>query len=237
MKTFVTFLFTIAFMIIFSCSSEKKESQNSLISQKKFITIKPEQMDLMDIELGEIKEMIITPIVFANGRVIANPESQASISTLIGGRVEKIYFKEGDFVKKGQTIATLSSLELLNLQQEFYTTLSELAFAKVEFERQKELSKQKVGALADLQLSESKLNALKAKNLSLKAKLNLLGINPKSDTINPETINAMYGLNSPINGRINKMSVHLGKQLQANELAATIINNHKMRAEIYCYER
>lgn len=229
---------SIAFLLLFSaCEKKKQETVSSTNTKKSFIVLKPEQMDLMDIELGEIKEIIITPIVFANGRVIANPESQASVSSLIGGRVDQIYFKEGDFVRKNQTIATLSSLELLNLQQEFYTTVSELEFAKVELARQKELAKQKVGALADLQLSESKHNALKAKTLSLKSKLNLVGFAVKEDTISTETVSARFSLVSPINGRINKLPIHIGKQLQPNELAATLINNEKMRAEVYCYER
>jgi cobalt-zinc-cadmium efflux system membrane fusion protein len=222
--------------IIFSCSREKEKEIKQEKRPKNLIILRPQQMDLMDIELGEIKESVITPVVYANGRIISNPESQASISSLIGGKVEKIYFKEGDLVKKNQIIASVSSIELINYQQEFYETLSELTFAKAELNRQNELAKQKIGAKAELQLAEAKYNSLHYKLISLKSKLAMLGVYPKTDTLF-ESISSVYHLVSPINGKISKLNIHLGKQLQQNEIAATVVNAEKLRAEIYCFER
>lgn len=54
-------------------------------------------------------------IVKAQSTATVEPENRVLITPLVSGRVEKIFVKEGDFVKKGQVLAWLSSNERASL--------------------------------------------------------------------------------------------------------------------------
>lgn len=102
-----------------------------------------------------------TQNVRAKGKVTALKQEQRpqQINTIIGGRVEKWYVKEGDFVNQGDTIVKISEIKPDYLDPDLLQRTNEQIAAK---KSSVQYYKNKVGA------TESQIVAMKA---SLKAKL------------------------------------------------------------------
>ena len=100
----------------------------------------------------------------AKGKVTTLRQEQRpqQINTIIGGRVEKWFVKEGDYVKKGDTIIQLSEVKADYLDPKLIERTSEQIDAKQSSVQYYE---------SKITATESQINALEA---SLKAKLNQL---------------------------------------------------------------
>ena len=95
----------------------------------------------------------------------------------MGGIIKTIAVIEGQFVKKGQTLATFQSMEFNNIRLEKAKLTEELQQAKVskeflelEFARQKELSDENVTAKKLFKKSILSLNQSRIKSKILKIK-------------------------------------------------------------------
>lgn len=105
-----------------------------------------------------------TQNIRAKGKVTALRQEQRpqQINTIIGGRVERWFVKEGDFVKKGDTIVQLSEIKADYLDPDLLQRMEEQITAK---KSSIQYYQGKVSATA---------NQIEALNASLKAKLNQL---------------------------------------------------------------
>ena len=100
------------------------------------------------------------------------------VNTIIGGRVEKWFVREGDFVKKGDTIIQLSEIKADYLDPELLTRTGEQLEAK---ESTVNYYQEKIGATEDQ--IQAMQNALKAKILQLNNKLIQAEVKIKSDSM------------------------------------------------------
>ncbi|MBY0424649.1 MAG: efflux RND transporter periplasmic adaptor subunit, partial [Cytophagales bacterium] len=196
------------------------------------------QLKGMKITLGELKEQSIKPVVYATGKVILLPNSEAIVSSNIPGKVENILVVEGEDVKKGQPLLVVSSMALIELQQNYLAAKNEASFLKLEFERQSELRKNDIGALSEFQVVESKY--LTAKNLeeSIGEKLKLLGI--QLEQLNnrelSNVVNRLY-VTSPIEGAVYKLPAVKGMTIEHNTELVEVLNLTRLRADIDLYEK
>jgi len=61
------------------------------------------------------------------------------VTSLYGGVIKSIRIQVGDYVKKGQVIATISNPEFIQLQEQYLTVNSRITYAEQEYRRQTEL--------------------------------------------------------------------------------------------------
>ena len=113
-------------------------------SNKEEVHLLQKQMDVMSIELGHFQFMDLTTTIRANGQLELPPQNIASISSILGGRVERIDVLEGDYVNKGEVIAYLSNPEFIDLQREFLSAKSNFSVLEIDYQRKKELLKDAV---------------------------------------------------------------------------------------------
>ena len=157
-----TVLLLSLFLLLFACKKVSKEPQNNLEKlQKKHLVIQ-KQVDSLSKELKSIEKAIkeldtvkklqkvtffttkdtvfnhfiaLQGIVSSDQNLILRPE--------MGGNILRIYVKEGQRVRKGQTLVQLDASLLINKAQELKT---QLGLAQTTFERQERLWKQKIGS-------------------------------------------------------------------------------------------
>ncbi len=113
-------------------------------------------------------------MINANGYTKLPPQNQADVSVFMAGIVKSIKVIEGEFVKAGQTIATLESPEFTRLQESFLISKSNTEFLAAEFERQKTLSDENVNAKKAFQKTKADFETEKARYNSLQKQLNML---------------------------------------------------------------
>jgi len=234
----ISLLLTIAFLFA-ACSEEKPKVENkSTIVGPPSIVLSTEQLSLMEIQLNAMEDKLIYPTIYANGIVAPKPNFEAAVTPRIAGAVDKIFVLEGSNVQKGQALMSISSTELIQMQQDYMTALADANFYRKDFDRQTTLKNSNVGALSEYQLIESKFQNAISLEKTLRAKLNLQGVNaedladPANAVIKTEKI-----LRAPISGFIYNMPAKIGMRAENSSVLVEIIDLSELRADVYCYEK
>jgi len=201
----------------------------------KEVQIKKQQYDAIKIQFGSMEQKNLANVLKATGFLSVPPQNKASITSPLGGTVRSIFVQEGDYVKKGQTLATLVNPEFVKMQQDYLETQAGLAFAKAQYERQKELSANEVTAKKTFQEAEANYRSLQAKLNSLKSQLNLIGIN--AGNISADNISSVINIKSPINGNISKVEVNLGLTVEPSKNLMEVVDNAHLHLDVFVYEQ
>lgn len=223
-----------AFVIV-ACSDKKKKESVAPVQDSNAVTISDSSLRLMDVQLIQPTERLIESNIYLAGKVIAAPNNRASVSSDIEGKVERIFVTEGNFVKKGTPLMTLRSMALIELQNQYSEAKSQLDFLVLEYKRQEELMKNRIGALVDFQNTDSRYRAAASKVNALQAKLNALGFS-KEFIDNPE-IATQLTIYSPIDGYVFQLPVQLGVLATTDMTLAEIVNVQELMADVFVYDK
>lgn len=199
------------------------------------ISLNQAQMDIIKIEFAQIEKKQLTSTLKANGLLKVPNQNKANVTTLMGGVIQNIYVQPGDFVKKGQRIATISNTSFIQMQEDFLNTNAELVLAQLEYNRQQELQTGNAGALKNLQSAKAKLNALQTKKASLKKQLALIGIN--ANNLTNDNIQSTITITSPIQGVVAHVLVNIGNYINEQNAIAEIVDNQKLHLDLFVYEK
>ena len=220
-----------------SCSSNKteKEEEHEEHGIKGVVILNEQQQKALNLQLGGFQMRNLTSVIKVNGQLQVSPSASADITAVIGGNVKKIMVFQGDKVRKGQVLAVLEHPDYITLQEEFAEVANNLDFLKKEYERQKELYENKVGAGKDFQKAKSDYNTAKAKYEGLKARLKLLNLSPEK--ILQGQISSSINILSPINGYVNEVNIKLGSYVNAKDVLFEITDNTALHADFLVYEK
>jgi cobalt-zinc-cadmium efflux system membrane fusion protein len=177
----------------------------------------------------------LTTVVKSNGQLEVPPANSADITAVIGGNVKEIKVFHGDRVSKGQLLAVLEHPDYIALQESFAEVANRLEFLEQEFERQKELFENNVGAGRDFQQAKSEYNTAKTKYEGLKSRLQLINLSPAK--IKEGIISNTVSILSPINGFINEVNIKVGSYVDAKDILLEITDNSAIHADFMVYEK
>lgn len=241
MKIYNTLLLAAGLIAIsLSCSTKAEEVSAETVTEKD-----PRVLELSDRQLSNLEVKFISPeekgiesYIYLNGKVKSLPNLRAAVSSNIEGKVGKVFVLDGSFVKKGDLLLTLVSMELVELQEQYLSARSESDFLAIEFERQKELRANNIGALVDFQTVEAKYKASVSKEKAIKAKLDILGINTSElNDARHAVISNTLSIKSPIDGYVFDLPVTIGMLADRHTVLAEIIDVRELYAEVFVYEK
>lgn len=138
------------------------------------------------------------------GSITADNNKLIEIFPLVGGNVIKVNVELGDFVKKGQLLATIKSTEVAGFEQELDDAKNDLIVSKNKYKVAKELydgklntEREVIEAKGDLEKATSQLNRIQQtyKVYNIKS-------------------GAMYEVRSPLNGFIIQKNINEGMLLR-----------------------
>jgi len=200
------------------------------------VRLTPRQLGLVNVDMIGYKTQPLKPVILANGVLALLPDSRAEVSSHIEGKINKIYVREGQRVSAGQPIVQLASFQLLELQNQYAEAHSDAEFLLAEYNRQNELRKSNIGVLSQYQSADAKLKAARAREMSLRDKLRLIGVSPNGIG-KGGSMTATLIIRSPINGYISKFHENIGSLVQPQTLLAEIINPDRIEANVFVYEK
>ncbi|MEZ0612352.1 efflux RND transporter periplasmic adaptor subunit [Fibrella sp. WM1] len=192
------------------------------------------QYQTVGVKLGQLERRQMSQLIRVNGSLTVPPGQQVSVATPYGGILKSANLLAGTPVRRGQTLAVLENPEFIRLQQEYLETMSQLTFQQQEFERQRELSQENVGALKTFQQATAQLGTLRARVGGLRQQLALLGLNPAKLT--PETITRTMSVRAPIGGTLTQVNVNRGSYVAANDVLFEIMNTAGLLVELTLFE-
>jgi len=190
---------TLAFLVLLaSCGSDTTlEAKIKLLEQKEqeLAQLEAEVRDLRaEVQLDGDSTTNVPKGILVGVKVIA-PETfehyfevngsveaveQANLSPEQGGQIKKLLVKEGDAVKRGQTIATLNTSVISRSAEELESALE---LARTTFERQTKLWEQKIGSEMQYLQAKNQVESLEKKKQTLNAQLAMSTITAPFDGV------------------------------------------------------
>lgn len=211
--------------------AHKEEPKAASQAAIKEVELNEAQYKASDIVLGGFSMKNLSDVVNANGYTKLPPQNQADISVYLSGIVKTINVIEGEYVKKGKVLATIESLELAKLQEEYHTSKSNLDFLTLEYERQKTLSDENVNSKKVFQRTKSDFEIEKARYNSLQKQLNILNLGSAKGTA------SLMPVVASISGYITQVNVKIGSTAEIGKPLFTIVDNSKLHVDLLVYEK
>jgi cobalt-zinc-cadmium efflux system membrane fusion protein len=92
------------------------------------------------------------------GKIIANNNKMIDVYPLVGGNVIKVNVELGDYVKKGQVLATIKSTDIADFEKQSLDAKSDLMVAKNNLKVAQELFDGKLNSESDVLQAKSEVN-------------------------------------------------------------------------------
>ena len=208
---------------------ESKEAESTIAS------LSNEQIKTVDIQYGSIEQKQLSATLKVNGALRVPNNYKANVTSLYGGVIKTINVQLGDFVKKGQLIATIANPQFIQLQEEYLSTTSKIIFAEQEVARQKELNEGNAGALKNYQSANAELKSMRTRRASLQQQIQLMGINPNS--LNNSNLRSALSVTSPISGTISNVFSNIGSYVDVSSPLAEIVDNSQLHLDLNIFEK
>ncbi|MEZ4945086.1 MAG: efflux RND transporter periplasmic adaptor subunit [Cyclobacteriaceae bacterium] len=199
------------------------------------VSITKAQAETIGLKTGKIEMKSLGNNIKVTGSLHLYPQDQAKLSTFVGGNVKTIYVREGDWVKKGQTLVVLEHPDFIQMQQELQQQVSQLDYLKREYERKKALYDEKVSSGREYQLAESEYRSIESSINALKSKLELLGLSVEK-VLQGEIFSAIP-IKSPINGYVSDIAISTGDYVPPQVSLFHVTDNSKIHADFRVYEK
>lgn len=199
------------------------------------VTVTPQQFAAIDGKLGMVEQKELTATLKATGFLKVPPQNMADISASMGGIVREVLVQEGDHVRKGQSLATISDQAIVQLQRDYLDAKARLTYAKTDLERQTELAGANVSAQKTLQKATADHASLQASVNGSAELLRLINIDPEK--LNADNVRGTASITSPIDGTVAHIAVNVGSKVSGDTPLMRVVNNSKLHVDVFIYEQ
>lgn len=194
MKSSKYILFSIFAMFIASCGEVEVEKEVETIPS----------YPLVDLSRVEIKDF--SHEISVQGTI--ETDKDALLNAEMGGTISRISVKEGDKVRKGQTLVSIDAAMVSSSINEVNT---QLEFAEYMLEKQKELQDRGVGSEFEYKQAKSQVDALKSKLRTL------------------STQRGLSVVKAPFSGVIDQVFAKQGEMASPQMPLLRIVNNESVK--------
>lgn len=140
------------------------------------------------------------------GKISADKNKLIEVFPMIGGNVEKVYVELGDYVHKGQILATIRSTEAAGYEKDYEDALGEVKVAENNLKVSKEMFEGKLNTERDVLLAKNELNIAKSQLNRIRQTYKIINIKPGS----------IYQVVAPISGYIIQKNINQDMQLRSD---------------------
>ena len=234
------YFFTLSIIaLLTSCDSTKtetvKEEAHTEEARSNFVSLTELQIKTAGIELGSIEQKNLKNSIKANGILSVPNQNKAFVTSVNSGVIRTLLVQPGDFVRKGQVVATIVNPDVAGLQQQLQTINAQISLNEIEYNRQKELVAGNAAPLKNVQRVQTELLTLKATRNSLQKQLSTMGISASS--VSKGNIITTLAITAPISGTISNISAQIGSNINPSTPVAEIVNNSQLHLDLFVFEK
>lgn len=202
------FIFLLIAVIISACKKDEAASQEAASSpQKTAISFTAEQM----------KEMVLDTVALvpmaeefqAVGEVSFDENNVVRIYPIVSGSVDNVLVSLGDYVQKGQLLASLLSTDISTFQRDYNVAKADLEVADKNMSRAQELYKS--GMLSEKDFAEARKDFTNATS-DFNEKKQILELYGGSS----ERLDAVFRVVAPRSGYIVERNINEGSQIRTD---------------------
>lgn len=157
------FKFLALALLIAACGGDKKHEKQQAVTSKDKLVLTETQM--AHVKLDTVRSQILADQLTAVGEVSFSEDNVVRIYPIVSGTVERIFVSLGDYVQKGQILATLLSMDMSQIQRDYNIAKSNFSVEEKNLARAQELfsagmmsEKEFAGAKKDYNNALSELN-------------------------------------------------------------------------------
>ena len=193
--------------------------------------LSPAEQQTAGIRLGTVQDRSLSGVLKVNGTLDAPPQNAVTVSSLLGGIVERTTLQQGARVRAGQVLATIRNPEYVQLQQDYLETSSRLEYARANYTRQQELYRQEVAPQKNFQQAQADYRALQAQVAAQAARLRLAGL-PIGGTMATTA-----PVNAPRGGYLKTVNVSAGQSITPTDVLFEIMDPSHLDVVLTVFEK
>lgn len=192
------------------------------------VPITPDQARALSLRFAAAEPAEVMPIATLPAMIVPPPNARVAVATQLPGVVTRIFVVEGDMVRAGQTLATVSSRDMVSLGAELARARARLSVAQANARRIGQLSGE--GIVAPARADEAQA-ALREAQVDVEEHARLVGMTGGSQG------SGSYALTAPISGRVSAMTVETGKAIDPGAAPFVIDGSGPLQAQAQLPER
>jgi len=185
-----------------SCQHEKKVDESEV---KAAFVLNDSVANI--IKIDTVKSHILEGGLDLNGEITFDENKVVRVMPLVTGTVADVNIELGDYVTQGQTLATIKSSELANLQSQLSAATADLNIAKKNLEVSKDLAQKGINSEKEVMQTQQEVNKDEASVANLNKQLSIIGGGESGSQVQ---------IKSPVNGYIVKRSINPNQVIDAN---------------------
>ncbi|WP_121964302.1 efflux RND transporter periplasmic adaptor subunit [Myroides sp. N17-2] len=224
-------------MLFTQCKKEQAAEEQTAPVEENTTTVHltDAQMKNTTIETGTLSERKIATTLKLNGKIDVPPQNLISVTNPLGGYLKYTKLLPGMHIKKGELIATMEDPQYIQLQQNYLISKDKYEFAKLDYNRQKDLNASQASSDKVMQIAQAEMNNQRITMNALSQQLSLININPSSLT--HSNISRTVNIYSPINGFVSNVFVNVGKYVTPSDVMFELINPTDIHLNLKVYEK
>jgi cobalt-zinc-cadmium efflux system membrane fusion protein len=170
------------------------------------------------------------------GELDVDQRAYAEVGVPVQARVTRLLANAGQTVRRGQTLAELTSPELGQARAEYLSAEARVMLADAALERKRGLAAEKIVPLREVQEAESQAAEARAALRTARAAIGAFGVEPpSSDT--PEAAASSFVLRSPVSGSVIERRAVVGQMLDPSTPAFRVGDLSTLWLTVHAFER
>ena len=170
------------------------------------------------------------------GELDVDQRAYAEVGVPVQARVMRLLANAGQTVRRGQTLAELTSPELGQARAEYLSAEARVMLADAALERKRGLAAEKIVPLREVQEAESQAAEARAALRTARAAIGAFGVEPpSSDT--PEAAASSFVLRSPVSGSVIERRAVVGQMLDPSTPAFRVGDLSTLWLTVHAFER
>ena len=170
------------------------------------------------------------------GELDVDQRAYAEVGVPVQARVTRLLANAGQTVRRGQTLAELTSPELGQARAEYLSAEARVKLADAALERKRGLAAEKIVPLREVQEAESQAAEARAALRTARAAIGAFGVEPpSSDTA--EATASLFALRSPVSGSVIERRAVVGQMLDPSMPGFRIGDLSTLWLTVHAFER
>jgi len=170
------------------------------------------------------------------GELEVDQRAYAEVGVPVQARVTRLLANAGQTVRRGQTLAELTSPELGQARAEYLSAEARVKLADAALERKRGLAAEKIVPLREVQEAESQAAEARAALRTARAAIGAFGVEPpSSDTA--EATASLFALRSPVSGSVIERRAVVGQMLDPSMPGFRIGDLSTLWLTVHAFER
>lgn len=177
--------------------------------EKAGVTLTTAQLSDLGVKLATVGSTRYAKPMRFSGEIKFNIDQQYQVTAPLQARVEQIHAQLGQYVNKGQPLATLWVPELIGMQRDIEQNRAKLKLNQQEYQREQSLFRQGVTAQRDVQAAE-----YNSKLAQIELDASIAQLNGYQSSLS--AANGRVVLRAPASGTISQRSISLGQMVSTS---------------------